>query len=58
MRDGFRLRKLKKVKQDWGGRIGSERTRWVMWGLRLERREGEEVLRCWRPESARVLAIV
>lgn len=31
---------MKKWKQDWIGTCGFERTRWVMWGLRLERRGG------------------
>lgn len=55
-RHWFLLRKLKKFKPEWGGTRGLERTRWVIWELRLNSRDGV-VLRGLRPPLIRALAI-
>lgn len=54
MRDGFVRRKLKKWKQDWIGRCGFERTRWVVWGLRLEMINGVK----WRGFEAELIRVL
>lgn len=48
---------MNKLRHERGGKSGFERTRLVMWGLRLERRDGEVDLRGWRPDLIRALAI-